>query len=430
MKYPKSRFFALPAVLVMAMGVPPLQAQSLPAQGGSGGAEFRLACERGEYVVGLRVNAGAWLDGISLMCAAREGESFRMGSPRARGTAGGQGGNNRVVTCPREDLAVGAAVFTTTINEGRAGFVTGLSLECRYLEPPHEPWPVTINVVELAARGGGVNLMGDDNRTFFSSRCPSGALATGFHGRAGRHVDALGITCGPAPTRPPVRAMGRQSAPGRDASSVTAGSAAATTRAVESGPPILRGNATTPAAAATASPVVRRAGSQPYDREHGGIDGQLIVERCPQGEYLVGMRTAPRLLTVAGSMGLICARPQGTRLGTWSVHMIGGLPPNSGLDSVCPAASAVRGFGLGLSGPEDVAATTVQGIKLVCGLLLPAHTRQQDPWPLGQTPETWRVQTQEIMCPSNRPMAVGVRLMHRASNQLTAFGLVCEGRLP
>ena len=67
-------------------------AKDFPAVGGGGDASFRDPCPANQFLVGLTVKSGAWVDRMSIVCASVNPDGS-TGSPPYHGpNRGGEGG--------------------------------------------------------------------------------------------------------------------------------------------------------------------------------------------------------------------------------------------------------------------------------------------------------------------------------------------------
>jgi hypothetical protein len=76
--------------------LPTASAKSFPPYGASGDASFRDTCPKGEYLVGLQVRSGAWLDQLAISCHSLTGKGGLHHGP----AHGGEGGGPSEVRCP------------------------------------------------------------------------------------------------------------------------------------------------------------------------------------------------------------------------------------------------------------------------------------------------------------------------------------------
>lgn len=164
-------------------------AQTLtPAHGGAGGAVFSLECRPNEYLTGVTVRHGALVDAIAPICSAWSPRDQRMIERDEQNPfAGGPGGQRTSVRC-RPDEAIRS--FYVQQSRDRTGAVGTVQATCADAAAP---------------RGGNVLvILGQPHTTFWprTAACPAGQLGAGLHGRAGAHLDAVGLICRPAPTLP------------------------------------------------------------------------------------------------------------------------------------------------------------------------------------------------------------------------------------
>lgn len=164
-------------------------AQTLtPAYGGAGGAPFNLECRANEYLTGVTVRHGALVDAIAPICSAWSPRDQRMIERDEQNPfAGGPGGQRTSVRC-RPDQAIRSLYVQQSLD--RTGAVGTVQPTCAAAAPPH---------------GGNVLVILGQPNTTFSSRstaCPVDHLAVGLYGRAGAHLDAVGLSCRPSPIQP------------------------------------------------------------------------------------------------------------------------------------------------------------------------------------------------------------------------------------
>ncbi len=169
---------ALALLLAAIVTIPAAEATTFPPQGGKGDRGFETVCPPGHYIVGFHGGTGAWVDRIGITCAPFN-MSGGMDPAKSYGTAGGPGGAQTVTKCgPRAvatqiylrltpDRQVRNVGFNCQTREGQAGM--------RTFGPTAEK--------------------GDPAHTFV---CPETEMATGIHGRVGKHVNSIGLICGPS----------------------------------------------------------------------------------------------------------------------------------------------------------------------------------------------------------------------------------------
>lgn len=156
--------------------VAPAAAQDAqPAMATGADGRFSLQCDFGQTLVGIRGQAGEFIDGISGLCAGRTGVVAETGA------RGGNGGARFEIRCD-----TGAAV--TGLVGTRGTYVDSLSLECRPMRN-NQPGGEATFTASVGGQGG---------QPFGPLRCPAGQVAIGLKGRAGTFVDELEPDCAAA----------------------------------------------------------------------------------------------------------------------------------------------------------------------------------------------------------------------------------------
>jgi hypothetical protein len=192
-----SRIAQLTALFLLSVLAKPAQAQviHMPVQGGPGGDPFRSTCASGDFLVGIYVRSGAWIDAIGLKCATFNRAQGKFGHPPYnRPFHGGNGGEDHERVCP-------ANSFITRIKFGftRAGrspkFIEYVQQSCRRVGDG------SLTSVDCMETGEGCWEFHPtaSNLRALRSECPRGAAAIGVVGRAGRFVDAIGLVCAREP---------------------------------------------------------------------------------------------------------------------------------------------------------------------------------------------------------------------------------------
>jgi hypothetical protein len=160
-------------------------------KGALAGKYFRAQCPPGAYLVGFAGRAGNWIDRIAPICAPLLSDGRGFGAPRVgKGHGTSPGGARQQKMC-RNDAAILYSHFWMIVGDGgRQKFVEGIASNCHTTTGArsvdvqfghYEPGPI----IDLNPRPEHV------------SQCPPNEFATGFHGRAGRFLNALGLICGP-----------------------------------------------------------------------------------------------------------------------------------------------------------------------------------------------------------------------------------------
>ena len=199
------------AGLCLLAGTAAGHATVTPAYGGPGGSEFFLRCACGQYLVGFRARAGAWVDAIGLVCAPMDAATRKTSTNLIRtGWAGGKGGGAQEAYCPAGEKVTSIGIAHTRQSDGSPKFVNSIDIKC----DGHEETTACISSGEGCKSGRHT-----DGLVYFLNvaywydkvRCPDGEYATGVHGRAGAFVDALGLICElpPAQPRAPATTSGR-----------------------------------------------------------------------------------------------------------------------------------------------------------------------------------------------------------------------------
>ncbi len=148
--------------------------------GGSGDAAAPDRCPPGQYLVGLRVRSGLWVDQMSITCA-RVNSDGSIGAKFHGPVRGGNGGGPSEDTCADGHIVNGMGLQMTAKNRQVREFVFYCS-------------STTGNARHSLS-------LGNATATFpsITQNCPNGEAATGIQVRFGKHVNAAGLLCGPTP---------------------------------------------------------------------------------------------------------------------------------------------------------------------------------------------------------------------------------------
>ena len=149
--------------------------------GGVGDASFDDRCPAGQYLVGLRVRSGLWLDQMAISCAPINADGTLGG--RYYGPArGGNGGGPGEGYCPPGQV-INNMNFTLT-NGNRQ--VIKFDFHCRS----------TTNAAAASLLTVGSPAINSNIAPHPPGQsCPGGDAATGMTGRTGQHVNAVGLVC-------------------------------------------------------------------------------------------------------------------------------------------------------------------------------------------------------------------------------------------
>lgn len=154
-----------------------------PVVGDRGDHQDRDRCAAGQYLVGLVVRSGAWIDSVALKCSnVPAGHAPTLTTLMTRG---GPGGNPFAGTDQCAAGSVAAGVRFTFTNNNRQ--VRKLILECRPLKGG--------DATEVA-----VGVVGD-TQSPHDHICPAHQVAVGLHVNWGKHVNGVGVVCDAEPVK-------------------------------------------------------------------------------------------------------------------------------------------------------------------------------------------------------------------------------------
>lgn len=172
--------------------------------GGPGGGQFTQSCPEGKAMVGLRVTAGAWIDGFALLCEAP------VANRQEVGWIGGRGGSVQEVYCASGQFVTGVFLTFTLSSEHERRYVNSIGMVCSSSseEGVQEICVSTQDLDVPVADACQYRWVTSGYDRYKSPAqtidCPAGEVLIGLHGRAGDYVDALGMICGPRPTLKPI----------------------------------------------------------------------------------------------------------------------------------------------------------------------------------------------------------------------------------
>jgi hypothetical protein len=156
----------------------PASATTFPPYGGGGDASFSDTCPNGEYLVGLRVRSGLWLDQMAISCRTLTGD---LGGPYYGPKRGGGGGGPSEGHCPG-GYVIHNMNFTLTAGNRQ---VINFTFRCQSTTDKSK---TSILQIGSAATNNNPYPPGQS--------CPAVEAATGMNGRYGKHVNAVGLICG------------------------------------------------------------------------------------------------------------------------------------------------------------------------------------------------------------------------------------------
>jgi hypothetical protein len=182
---------AIVPVLACLLATNGVAAKEFPPVGGAGDATFRDLCPANTFLVGLIVRAGSWVDQMSILCARPDWEPRPLrpderndpfaATPFSHGPVrGGEGGFDQAPGYCAPGQIINHMGFSLTSGNKQVLF---FHFGCR---------STTNNQT-------GTFDLGPKSPVFpsINQDCPNGEAATGIQGRAGKHVNAVGLICGP-----------------------------------------------------------------------------------------------------------------------------------------------------------------------------------------------------------------------------------------
>ena len=172
--------------LVLACAVSPAEARDTFLTGGGGGGNFRDQCGPGQYLTGVSVRSGSWLDAVIPFCGTFNANTGLLGAPGfPRDHHGGRGGGAGGPTTCNNGQYVSGMMFGYTMDAGRPKYIASVQLDCVPIRAGGGSGKPRIGAGGTLSNGG-VN-------------CGNNQAVIGLIGRSGTYVDALGLICGPRP---------------------------------------------------------------------------------------------------------------------------------------------------------------------------------------------------------------------------------------
>jgi hypothetical protein len=174
-------------VLLLAGALSPAAAGDTHLTGGGGGGNFRDQCGAGQYLTGVSVRSGSWLDAVVPFCATFNAQTGLLGAPgfpmdRHGGSGGGAAGPT---TCNNGQYVSGMMFGYTSPAGGRPQYIASIQLDCAPIRPGGGSAKPRIGAGGTLSHGGVT--------------CGDNQAVIGMIGRSGAYVDALGLICGPRP---------------------------------------------------------------------------------------------------------------------------------------------------------------------------------------------------------------------------------------
>jgi hypothetical protein len=184
------RHLPLAAALVYSVATP-ASATITETMGGPGGREYSIRCPAGSAAVGITARAGAWVDGMTLLCA-----SIRSGRRTPATWLGGHRSSPQEIYCPSNSFLTAVSMTFTRGQNLKREYVDAIGISCGAQHPDYAC--VTSGdgcTSRVIIPPGELKYRIDADRL----ACPPDEVVVGLVGRAGKYVDAVGLICGPNP---------------------------------------------------------------------------------------------------------------------------------------------------------------------------------------------------------------------------------------
>jgi uncharacterized protein YkwD len=171
------------SLLVSLLAINGVAAKDFEPVGGPGDYLFGALCPANQFLVGLTVKSGAWVDQMAIICAPVNPDGS-TGSPwhDPKHYGGDGGGAPTQKTCAPGQLINHMGFSLTAGNRQVLFFHFGC----------HSTTNNQTGTFELGASSSVFPSINQD--------CPNGEVGRGIAGRAGKHVNAVGLLCGPPPS--------------------------------------------------------------------------------------------------------------------------------------------------------------------------------------------------------------------------------------
>ena len=200
---------AILAACAAALHPSPSYATQMRIVGGPGGRPFSATCQPGMYLAGFHARAGAWVDGLGLLCARYDASQNSLSKVHDNESyVGGIHGSPQEEYCPLGQPLTGIAMTFTRGNGLDRQYLNSLAMLCGGRDTS---MPIAQGHQDRCISTG------EDCDAFFESStwgmttrdrladyqyCPLDEIAVGIQGRSGDYVDAVGLICAPAPAGP------------------------------------------------------------------------------------------------------------------------------------------------------------------------------------------------------------------------------------
>jgi hypothetical protein len=154
-----------------------LASTQFPPFGGQGDHDVTDRCASGEYLVGLEIRSGSWVDKMALVCAPVDPNTGATGASTTLQGRGGEGGGVGGGKCLTGFIIRGVGLNMTAGNRQVREFLfecTSTTGSARHSLSLGNAPPVFPSILQM---------------------CPAGEAVVGIRIRFGRHVNAVGLTC-------------------------------------------------------------------------------------------------------------------------------------------------------------------------------------------------------------------------------------------
>jgi uncharacterized protein YkwD len=176
---------AILSLLACPLAIDGVAATEFPPIGGAGDASFHDVCPANQFLVGLTVKSGAWVDRMAIVCAPVNPDGSTGSHWNGPNRGGGGGGAPTTKTCAPGQIINHMGFSLTAGNRQVLLFHFGC----------YSPTNGQTGTFEM---GASSSVFPPNNQD-----CPRGEAATGIQGRSGIHVNAVGLICGPQPSAKP-----------------------------------------------------------------------------------------------------------------------------------------------------------------------------------------------------------------------------------
>jgi hypothetical protein len=214
----RKRLVSVPAAMLFF--VLSAQAQTdaiLPPMGGGGGDKFVARCPQGQFLTGLKLRTGDWVDAIRPLCVTAYGpadvgpiESSPLDVVIPPHMFGGNGGDLRQLICLSDTpIVTGMSVYA----EGITVTVNSIDLFCGNAATTQRAPSKDPSAQFNGTFPYGTALRRDWSQSEDTQRCPTSLVAVGINGRSGEWLNAVGLICGVPTLTEVVKAVGRTKLP-------------------------------------------------------------------------------------------------------------------------------------------------------------------------------------------------------------------------